>query len=68
MMLSQMQQLLDQTSPASLADLVVSITEADFEDKLVVLEADDLETRLNRAIDLLKAQVKVRFLRTKVKL
>ncbi|KAJ9059029.1 hypothetical protein DSO57_1006506 [Entomophthora muscae] len=58
-MLSQMQQLLDQTSPASLADLVVSITEADFEDKLIVLEAVDLETRLNRAIELLKAQVKL---------
>ncbi|KAI0220973.1 hypothetical protein L0F63_004427 [Massospora cicadina] len=57
MMLSQMQQLLDQTTPTSLADLVVSITEADFEDKLAVLEAVDLETRLTRAIEMLKAQV-----------
>ncbi|CAG8843344.1 2371_t:CDS:2, partial [Gigaspora margarita] len=56
-MLTQLQKFIDGASPGSLADLLISTIEPPYEEKLKVLDAHDLKSRMTAAIDILTRQI-----------
>ncbi|KAG9304885.1 hypothetical protein G9A89_010747 [Geosiphon pyriformis] len=58
-LLAELQKYIDGVSAGSLADLLVSTLETTYEEKLEILDAINLKTRISRAIDLLTRQIHV---------
>ncbi|CAG8605089.1 7471_t:CDS:10, partial [Cetraspora pellucida] len=58
-MLTQLQRFIDGASAGSLADLLVSTVEPPYEEKLRILDAHDLKTRMTNAIDIVTRQIHI---------
>ncbi|CAG8682953.1 6684_t:CDS:2, partial [Ambispora leptoticha] len=58
-LLTQLQKFIDGAAAGSLADLLISTLESTYEEKLQILDAVDLKTRMSLAIDLLTRQIHI---------
>ncbi|RHZ45245.1 hypothetical protein Glove_682g46 [Diversispora epigaea] len=57
--LTQLQKFIDGASAGALADLLISTVESSYEEKLKILDAHDLKTRIATSIDLLTRQIHI---------
>ncbi|CAG8611361.1 7945_t:CDS:2 [Funneliformis caledonium] len=55
--LTQLQKFIENASAGTLADLLISTIESSYEEKLQILDAHDLKTRMSTAIELLTKQI-----------